>query len=779
MLTKRSLASLNDVHPGDHLMTIVARSSMSPVFDQHCLVKDIDLKKGTYTAYFCKGRTVSTDTRHCKADGNTFCIEYGGGAYVYPAEKAIENAEKFSSKWDSSADFVTAMKTGKKQPKNENYPKEKIHRLEQMKPGDHIIIEPSKEHLLVVDAAPRENLYVAYTTDSSGQVKKVEHPWKKNVGISRVSYRIGTFAPVLSINNAEKQDLSLSSDEFVTMMKIGKPYCLLQQCLFTPDNGVCSYTPISPHTAVDEGDHIIIRDESSGKYNSIFIYKHISDFTFTVMPSPNDCNSLYGQVDLTQFHESYRINYRESLPADQALIRACSPQGEEKLRKHTNNPCVFISWAKIGKQISINQLLDQGNLSPEIVQLPPGQYKKISLDEIDVGDHLIQKQRLYWFHFMVTERTEDPRQMKIIYCFRTSVKEEVMTLNPDKLFKIRYTECLPTETAIERARSQIHTRNYSPWARMQFVCWAKTGSDKGVEIDFLARSTRPVTKSTILSFGQLNPGDYLVKDEGTVKRVHHFLVTEVHSPIHCFAIESWNTPGWFGRVRRTEVILDEKYSFYRINYDDHTCIASDEAIKTAQSYADNGTVALPRSAITRERFVNYIKTGDTEKMDISQLSDDRFFLQRIAVESALELKRGDHLESEMQKSKLPTDGLAYTIASGVRDKKPYHHMMVVDAVNERRCTVIHFSENPWEKRNEVNEEEIDLFLEGRNVFRIHYPERIDPEYSMIILNGIRNNPNYKVSAMHMHTKSDLHALCRLTCLYCTYMLNTIVCMYSN
>ena len=176
--------------------------------------------------------------------------------------------------------------------------------------------------------------------------------------------------------------------------------------------------------------------------------------------------------------------------------------------------------------------------SQQIAQLCPLFYEKIhSAGDTEVGDHIIQSHLPYWFHCMVTEREVnpvDPTQFRAIYQFRTFVEEKEISLDPStgKLYRIKYLESLPTDIAIENARSRLGERSLSPMARMKFVRWEKTGSEEGIEVDFLRNEALPVSKSRVWSFGQLNRGDYLV-EVANKTRTHHYLVT-----ITCLAIES-------------------------------------------------------------------------------------------------------------------------------------------------------------------------------------------------------------------------------------------------
>ena len=718
----------------------------------HWLVESISRSNKTYTAYTYSKEKV-TKMEQAIADKRTFRIEYGGGAIIQPAETSIKNAiEEYLPKWERSDEFVTKMKTGQKCKVDQHCPldedtqpaatsptpftKSKIHSPNDIQPGDHIMITPllqQAKHLLIVDTYVKGNRFVAFTTNGSGKVERFEGKCESN-RMFRISYHGDTHSalvsPVVAIENAEKEYHKWqSSDEFVTIMKTGKCYSLAPQCLFSHDNTIVGYTPVTPDTTVDEGDHIIFQDVLN-MYHSVFLYKHVADSVFATMPSMSDQGSLYGEVDLAQY-QAYRVNYKESLPPDQAQIRACSEKGEELLRENLHDPSVFISWAKTGKQIPVSpseigivaiQKSGPPRKPQQIAQLRPWWYEKVvSTDDIKVGDHLIRSHLPYWFHCMVTERDvnpADPTEFKIIYQFRTAVEEKETSFDPskEKLYRIKYPESLPVVTAIENARSKLGEHSLSPTVRMRFVRWAKTGSEEGIEVDFLTNESLPASKSRIWSFGQLNPGDYLVRPgkSRTTERTHHYLVTEVQSPTTCLALESWSPSGTVGTVIETTVFFDESYEFYRINYNYGACFTNEIAIQQAEAFKGCKTTDKVWSDINRQKFVNFVKTGESETVDESKLHDDRLLLPRRRIESALELKPGDHIER-------PVCGA---------EKYANHHMLVIEIVNKRRCKVIHFGLSSG-KKAEVLEEEVDIFVRDCS-FIIHYPERIGPKESIEI-----------------------------------------------
>ena len=82
-------------------MIVGKMSSVSPAYSDHWLVESIDPSLNKYTTYTCSGDKVGKMERKWKADDKTvFRIDYGGGADIYSAEKAIENARReYQQKW--------------------------------------------------------------------------------------------------------------------------------------------------------------------------------------------------------------------------------------------------------------------------------------------------------------------------------------------------------------------------------------------------------------------------------------------------------------------------------------------------------------------------------------------------------------------------------------------------------------------------------------------------------------------------------------------------------
>ena len=169
----------------------------------------------------------------------------------------------------------------------------------------------------------------------------------------------------------------------------------------------------------------------------------------------------------------YRVNYERCLPIDEVLRRACSLEGEELLHSCKGDASVFVLWAKIGKQVSVNA--SKVITRQQIAQILPTHYEKIlSVEEIQPGVHLFVPNLAYHWHFLVTERgvdLQDPMAFKTIYLLRRTVQETVESLDPDEneIYHVSYPEEFPTEMSIARARSRLKSHKFNPLARLWFV----------------------------------------------------------------------------------------------------------------------------------------------------------------------------------------------------------------------------------------------------------------------------------------------------------------------
>ena len=296
------------------------------------------------------------------------------------------------------------------------------------------------------------------------------------------------------------------------------------------------------------------------------------------------------------------------------------------------------------------------------------------------------------------------------------MKETVETVDPAKsnVYQILYAEEFSPDVAVKRARSRVGDVKLSVWARLEFVRWAKTGSDEGIEIDLMTNCSAPTSKSSITSFQQLNPGDYLIVEEGKATPFHHCLVMEVTSPECCTVMEVW-----YRKVTQTVIWLNssKEYNYYRLNYDTSAgvCRPAKESISLARVLEKSSFL----SKYSRQIFVNYFKTGeDLQKVDVNSLQDDRILLPRERVESAMQLKRGDHIERPLKN----IGKIGYC-----------HHMLVLKPLNDRRCEVVHCKNGHHViTGSAIRREIVDIFEVGK-VSRVEYAERIDPDEGIATL----------------------------------------------
>ena len=569
----------------------------------------------------------------------------------------------------------------------------------------HIIT--GTQHYLVATIDTKCNIYTGYTCKSGKVVKEVCTFNAKSTFCIKYEESLSSSEAIASAKRELEQGEWSDGDKFVTKMKTGKQYSFNDECLFKEEIEF-SCTKITPEIAVDEGDHLVVKDKH-GNYQSVLVLKHAGQSTFVVTPDLNS-EEQYGNLSINKDTDVsvYRINYQQSLPVVEVFQRAMSDKGVEVLRECRSELSKFVSWAKTGRK----EYIDVTRLWSQIAEVCPFQREKIlHVNQIKVGDHLIKSCDVlvfhtHWLHFMITDTLpseSDPLKFKTIYCNNSRISETEETLDPSKddIYRIVYPESLPFNEALKRARSKLGHYDISPHARMWFVRWAKTGSEDGIEVDFLLNNAMPASKSRVCTFAQLNPGDYLVEEEDKVTPWHHYLVTGVTSHSNCSAIESWNR-----KVTARKLTFYKEHTYYRLNYNDGACITSQKAIADARKLLEQYFFTQHK----RQNLVNYLKTRNAVDIKIDSLQDDRTLsLRRERVNSASELRPGDHIEHSTP------------FISAM-----YHHMMVTEQPHhDRKCKVIHFTSDVIDAA--VKEEEVDIFKEGDNVFRIKYPERCAPE----------------------------------------------------
>ena len=593
-------------------------------------------------------------------------------------------------------------------------------------PADHIM-DGSNHHWLVDSVDAAKSTFTGFTCNGKtitlkevlwrDKFFKVEYP-HSNMDSSKVLQQARS-----ELDSGAKWD---GSDRFITKMKWGKSFAINEASLIDSNCAPVSCTKVTPYMVLDQGDHLIVKID--GRYCSILVEAIIDANTVVCMP---DIYGFEAHGDLmVSGKEAYRINYSQHLPPDEVLARAESTEGQQMLQSCVHDSSLFVSWAVTGKQspIRAEELIKK----QELKMVRPICYKRITSEtcnEIQAGDHLfVHYTARYRWHFMVTEVCAEPHVYKTVYFLRGIIKETVETVDPSRLnlYKVIYAEEFVPEVAIRRARLRVGEKKVDLWARVEFVRWAKTGSDEGVEIDLMTNISAPTSKSSIVCFQQLNPGDYLIVEEDKMTPYHHCLVLDVCLPTACMVMEVWNR-----RVRQTSVSLNlSKHTYYRLNYDTSmgVCRPAKESVNLARELLKGSSFPSKHS---RQKFVNFLKTGDdSQTVDINSLQDDRILLPREKVESAMELKRGDHIERPLQK------------IGGLMGY--FHHMLVLQPVDDRHCEVIHCDTGHHGVTGSSTRREIvDIFETGK-VSRVKYTERIDPEEGIAQLLKVNTNVYLKL-----------------------------------
>ena len=625
--------------------------------------------------------------------------------------------------------------------------------IEDIERGAHIVI--NSQHYLVdfIEHDLDTCKLSAYTTTNDQTIEKVEKDNVQQLIDKDIIFRID-YDPHSALSDVSgsiervrmemrKKSKWQHSHQFVTMMKSGTMHSVDDRCYINHDVAMMGTSKLTCEqcTVIDEGDHLLIKDGNDSKrFYSVLVCEFINQTSVVVTPPVKSSDSFNGLevLDLTADKEIYRVNYNESLPSVEVIKRAQSYAGKNILEKlkETSNYGPFVTWAKTGREmeVPIQELIKK----EQIETAHPLEYKKVlTPNELQVGQHIFIPGTVRRQHYLISECNIDktcPTKFKVIYHSNMvgSIKEEIMDLPFDSvgygIYQVLYQDELPLDITLKRAKSCIGQRKLNVFQNW-FVPWTKTGTENGIEVDLLRNLTKPVTKSRITCFTQLNKGDYLVMEEyrstGYIGAYHHYLVESVESSEKCTVIESWR--GW---ITRKKLCLNPKSKeskhpwYYRINYEEQICISAQESLNKAEDIIRKQSFPyLPNSEYGRRRFVHYLKTGELAKISIHGLLDDRTLLRREIVTSAMELKRGDHIERPLS--------LAPSYAQ--------HHMMVVEPIDDKYCKVIHYKVHPTPgqlmKKGEIVEEKVNIF-EQNTCVRICYSERIDPEIGMDNLNQL-------------------------------------------
>ena len=551
-----------------------------------------------------------------------------------------------------------------------------------IKSGNHVMLK--KVHYLVKCVNYQNNTFSAYSVCERKMIILHKQIKWKELEILKCSQHLDNTNGDEALRRAEDEMGKAikrkwgSGDYFVTAMLCGVEHSMHKQYMIADDAAPIGYTLVTPIVTIRKGDHLVF-NEFSNKLRSVIVQEYVSDTKVIVKPPLSE-----GEIiDLTTHPEVYLVDYCECLqgpnklancvspfahktakihvnspiihnskcnclPADEVIKRVNSPAGETVFEKNVHDHSRFITWAKIGREVSIETTQASGLHSCKF------SYIKIkSTDELKPADHLVEYCRGKRRHLMVTEREPTQSSFKVILCQHNLIQEQSQIFDLSsgiELYRVQYMYVDESSTmslynklepnlSIMRGRSYLNQQLYNPWAYMLFIMWAKTGIKEDSEqvsrkksrvISFnqlfcmwaktktkegfeLNTCTQPVSRNRIVSFKQLTPGDYLLV-RPLVGCSHHYLITSVHSPSHCFAVEYHDNQTVTSEELK-QLQPDKFPLYYRVNYEPGACIPNETVVKECQRLIG---YTLP-DGIDYQKFVHYLKTQQELKVSVDDL----------------------------------------------------------------------------------------------------------------------------------------------------------------
>lgn len=526
-----------------------------------------------------------------------FRVEYSDSL---PAERAISRANsrcglqllQKCSQADHSM-FVSWSKTGKELslPPAIFEPKvsyESLQATDAVQVGDHIVelIESNHRHFIVTQKSEMSMFSIVFC-QTGGLVceETVNLKYKELYRVLYVQECLPNNEAVDRVRSQVGQSKHSCWDQvlFITQAKLD-------------ENGhdvvVTNCSQITGKEQISKGDHLILKT-SQKSVHSVLVVEFLDNTKVVVKPSVDGCN----EINLNLYPWAYRIEYSDSI----------SPNvGKETL--------VCLSLPEFIKE----------NLSVEAVS---------AINQIKIGDHLIEYTKSSCRHFIVTANEKKSifavafRQASGIIC------EEKVDMSGRKLHRLVCSQThLSAHEAVEQARLQIGQHNHIiPWDELLF-----TLQDMSCK--------RPVSKTQITSFSQLQFGDYLIK-QPRMGSSHHYIVAFIGEI--CTVIECRQ-----GKVLRDNIMANpepNKYpKYYRVNYKPGACIAPKESVDMALS--------LENQNFSRRNLVPILKTKkeieirestiDPSTQNQGTSENNMSMVSKYEITDFSQLQLGDHLIKE-------------------------------------------------------------------------------------------------------------------------------------
>lgn len=529
-----------------------------------------------------------------------------------------------------------------------------------LSPGDHVMFE--SQHYLI-KSKNDNNTFSAYTVNAKNEVVL-----NTDLSFESILYSI-TCAEHCSVDcshslrQSEIESKSgtrwVGSDFFVAAMKCGTAHPIDVESMHIIDSDVTlTAHKLMPDDEINKGDHLVFNDLKNVTH-SVLVYKcHADDHSRVLIKPPVDDSDI---INITSIPEVFRIQYSDSLPTEEVLIRGKSKYGKQLIKKSlSNDHSIFVVWTKTGREIPLSAKFIRTSFKIESLQCT---------DFLKPGDHIVKCSDSYRSHFLVTEKREN--SFFTVICCQPGglVCETTIELDCEELYRIVYNgDFIRTDhEAVEIARHQVGQLKCSPWDQMLFIIQAKSSKDqRHIKVN-TARTNSPISKTRIVSFLQLHLRDYLVI-RPKIGRTTHCIVTNIDQepPGAYTAIECHQ-----GKVLKLHLTLPQSdVEYYRLNYKPGCCIASEEeSIKFANSLLD-------KSFSTRN-FIHFLKTA-VENTEIR--------------ERTLEVQPRNHSTNTDCSSKSEITDVSQLCLGDYLVKEtffsPCHHYIITSISSSGTCTVV-------------------------------------------------------------------------------------------
>ena len=465
-----------------------------------------------------------------------------------------------------------------------------------IQPWDHVKV--GSQHFLVESVNKASGTFTAYTVGSDKKVALIQRV-KISSGMVKIECNLYTECSneqmrenIVQLEENEYQKCKWKRpDHFVTALKSGLELSLQESHCFTLEKDIVTkIVPVTMSLMVSKGDHLVIKDYRKPDYSyySVLVYSCPDSTRVGIRPN------IYSTevIDLTLYPEVYRVDYSNSLPTDEVLLRGNSKEGEEILKKNNDQ---YVSWTKTGQVIPVKIPSDTSMKRS---------YKKItSFSQVKTGSHLLQHiektgEPVHQRHIVVTEQIGGSK-FKVVSCHHGFVCEQVEELQGE-LYDVQYSsdQMLSDSETIKNVRKQIGQQKYSPWDRVLFIVQAKmkeyyeaTATSISVFKDRVSYSTTdlefeqrsctshslPVSKSRIMCFAQVANGDYIIKvpnnvisKNSSVLHEHYLIESCGISTNHCTLIGTSK-----GKVVKLQCTIENysvpenkhRFFYYRLNYE--------------------------------------------------------------------------------------------------------------------------------------------------------------------------------------------------------------------